>query len=98
ADYVRSRLPGAPAHLGLLVHRRTDGNPLFMVNVIDYLLARGVLGRDGRRWQLSAAELDPHTGVPETLRDMIERQLDRLAPGDRRVLEAHSVARPAFPA
>ncbi len=29
--------------LARVIHRRTDGNPLFMVNVVDSLVARGVL-------------------------------------------------------
>ena len=81
------------------LHRRTDGNPLFMVNVIDYLLARGALvsptdALASERNQPGGA----HRIVPESLRTMIERQLDRLSPDERRVLEAASVAGAAFSA
>jgi predicted ATPase len=37
-EYLTTYLPGAllPAGLARLVHQRTSGNPLFMVNVVDY--------------------------------------------------------------
>ena len=92
AEYVRLRLPGAPEELAALVHRRTDGNALFMVTVIDDLLARGALVQDGDRWRLRGTVDDVQTLVPESLRELIERQLDRLTQDDRRVLEAASVA------
>jgi DNA-binding winged helix-turn-helix (wHTH) protein len=37
AEYLTARFPGTalPSELAHLVHRRTEGNPLFMVNVVD---------------------------------------------------------------
>jgi DNA-binding winged helix-turn-helix (wHTH) protein/predicted ATPase len=98
AEYIRSRLPGAPVDLALHIHRRTDGNPLFMVNVIDYLLAQGALRRTSEGWQLSETLQAADTDLPESLRALIERQLDRLSPDDRRLLEAASVVGAAFSA
>jgi DNA-binding winged helix-turn-helix (wHTH) protein/predicted ATPase len=97
-EYVRSRLPGAPDDLARQVHRRTDGNPLFMVNVIDYLLARGALVHADGGWRLTETAKAATTEVPESLKEMIERQLDRLSHDDRLVLEAASVAGAAFSA
>ena len=47
--YVAQRLGVTPvtAHLGVLIHRRTDGNALFMVHVLDYLLEHGLLLQAG---------------------------------------------------
>jgi len=43
------RSPAALQRLARIIHRRTDGNPLFMVNMVDYLVVRGVLVQsDGR--------------------------------------------------
>jgi predicted ATPase len=97
-DYVRSRLPGAPDDLALQIHRRTDGNPLFMVNVVDYLVARGTIVLASGGWHLSETVEAAGTDVPESLKEMIERQLDRLSHDDRRVLEAASVAGATFSA
>ena len=33
-----------PAELAGLIHERTEGNPLFMVNAVDYLVAEGLIG------------------------------------------------------
>jgi DNA-binding winged helix-turn-helix (wHTH) protein/predicted ATPase len=98
AEYVRARLPGAPADLAVELHRRTEGNALFIVNVIDYLLARGVLAPEHSRWHLCGRANDAQTDVPDSLKGMIERQLDRLASDDRQLLEAASVVGAVFSA
>lgn len=70
------------------IHQRTEGNPLFMVTVVEDLRAQKTLG-DIR------AEL---RGVPATIQQMIERQLDRLRPEEQQVLEVASVAGARFSA
>src|SRR5262249_21074662 len=71
------------------IHRSTEGNPLFMVHVVDDLVERGVLVRDGGRW-LTTGGLTIE--APADVRQMIERQLDALPEDDQHVLEAASVA------
>jgi len=93
AEYVAARMPGAPEGLDQRVHQLTDGNPLFMVNVIDYLLARSAtLAGDGHG---VGATVDA-SAIPDRLLELIERQLDRLSADDRRVLDAASVTGAAF--
>jgi predicted ATPase len=36
-----------PAELGRAIYHSTDGNPLFMVNMVDYLVARGMIREVG---------------------------------------------------
>jgi DNA-binding winged helix-turn-helix (wHTH) protein/tetratricopeptide (TPR) repeat protein len=96
AEYLEATFPDAPADLAVQVHRRTDGNPLFMVNVIDDLLARGTLVHKDGQWQMKGDAQGPDLGVPDSLKKMVERQLDRLLQEDRRILEAASVAGIAF--
>jgi predicted ATPase len=74
--------------LARAIHQRTEGNPLFMVTVVEDLRAQKTLG-DLR------AEL---RGVPSTIQQMIERQFDRLRPEEQRVLEVASVAGMQFSA
>ena len=95
-DYIASRLPGVPAALAERIHERTDGNPLFMICVIDYFLSRGDLVRNGDCWRLHRSASEPDVEVPESLQEMIERRIDRLSPGEQHVLEAASVAGVAF--
>jgi len=96
AEYLKTRVPDAPASLAAQVHRRTEGNPLFMVNVVDYLVARSALVHEDGQWQtkgdFQAADLE----VPESLNKMVERQIDGLSQEDRRILEAASVAGVVF--
>jgi predicted ATPase len=75
-----------------VVHRRTDGNPLFVVNFVDDLVARGAIVANDGGWELATATAALAEGTPETLREMIEKRLERLSPEDRRLLEVASVA------
>jgi DNA-binding winged helix-turn-helix (wHTH) protein/predicted ATPase len=97
AEYVGARMLDAPDGLARRVHQVTEGNPLFMVNVIDYLLARGTAVIDdgcslSEIESVRAAEAE----VPKNLLELIERQIDRLVADDRRLLEAASVTGVAF--
>ena len=44
-EYLSRRFPGHgfPSELALVLHRNTDGNPLFLVNTIDDLIGQGQL-------------------------------------------------------
>jgi len=87
-----------PDGLGRLIHMRTEGNPLFMVNVADYLQTEGLIARNDGRWRLQVELAELALGVPESIRQMIEKQIERLSQADQRVLEAASVAGLEFPA
>jgi len=86
-----------PAELATLIHDRTEGNPLFMVNTIDHLVAEGLAEPHADGWRLTAALDSVKVGVPDSIRQLIETQVDRLAVRDQRLLEAASVAGPEFP-
>jgi tetratricopeptide (TPR) repeat protein len=73
-------------HLAPAIYARSEGNPLFMVNVVDYLVEQGSL--------LNANTIE----APHNIRQMIERNLQRLGPDEQRVLEAASVAGAEFSA
>jgi predicted ATPase len=90
ADYVDARFSRVSGQLAPLVYKRTDGNPLFMVNLTDYLVAKEFMVQVNDRWELKGHARE--VGVPESLRVMIERQVERLSPQDQRMLEAASVA------
>src|SRR5439155_199804 len=49
AAYLAARSPGRPLPEGLawLLHQRTDGNPLFLVSVVDAMVRQVVLQEDG---------------------------------------------------
>jgi len=70
------------------IYRRTGGHPLFVVNLVDSLVAEDVLRREDGAWHLS----DRVHAVPCDIQRMIEHQLTRLNPEDQRLLEAASAA------
>src|SRR5262249_26375132 len=99
-DYLVTRFPDVrrPAGLARLVHQRTEGHPLFMVTVVEDWVRRGWLVPADGGWTLRV-ELAPVTSiVPESLRQMLEQQLERLSPREQRVLEGGSVAGATFSA
>jgi predicted ATPase/DNA-binding winged helix-turn-helix (wHTH) protein len=100
ATYLACRLPGLPRvdRLARLVHQRTEGNPLFMVALVDSWLTQGVLLEHDGVWALAAMVEALHNSVPDSLRQMIDRQLDGLSAEEERMLEAASVAGVAFSA
>ncbi len=100
AAYLASRFPGLPRvdRLARLVHQRTEGNPLFMVALVESWLTQGVLLEQDGVWALPAGVEALHDRVPDSLRQMIDMQLDGLSAEEQRVLEAASVAGVEFSA
>jgi predicted ATPase len=97
-QHLGARFPGHrfPAALGALIHERSEGNPLFMVNTIEHLIAEGLIGAHEQIWQLAAPIDAIRVGVPESIRELVVNQFDRLDTRDRRILEAASVAGAEF--
>jgi DNA-binding winged helix-turn-helix (wHTH) protein/predicted ATPase len=74
------------------IHRRTDGNPLFMVTAVEDLIAQKVLVQQAGHWAVHAELAAIATRVPDNLPQLIERQIERLSAADRSMLEVASVA------
>src|SRR5262249_50358525 len=100
ADYLRDRFVenAFPPGLAQVINRRTEGNPLFMVSVLDDLVARGLIALADDRWDLRAGLPEVEVSVPESLRQMIERRIEQLSADERRILAAGSVAGAEFSA
>jgi predicted ATPase len=90
-EYLSSRFNHGkiPAGLAHVLHSRTEGNPLFLINVVDHWLPMGLLERPPE--ELSQ-------DVPDTLRGLIDQQLAMISPGEQAILEAASVAGREFAA
>lgn len=100
AQYLGVRFPANdfPAELAALIHERTEGNPLFMVNTVDHLITERLIESHEDGWRLTAPIDTVKVGVPESIRQLIETQVDRLDAPDQRILEAASVAGAEFAA
>src|SRR5215471_8924075 len=90
-EYVSAEIPEAalPRDLARLVHRHSGGNPMFMVAIVGELLKNG-----GRKGSLNALKL----GVPETLHQMLDLQIEQLPPAEQRILKCGSVSGQSFSA
>jgi predicted ATPase/DNA-binding winged helix-turn-helix (wHTH) protein len=99
-QYLFERFPGhgLPSELALVLHRNTEGNPLFLVNTIDYLIGQGQLREVDGQWRLEGPAEDIASRAPETLWQLVERQVERLTVDEQAVLVAASVAGVEFSA
>jgi predicted ATPase len=80
-----------PAELVAVLHARTEGNPLFMIDLLRYLRDRGAIVEDQGRWALVRAVPDLQRELPKSVRGMIRRKVDQLSAADRQLLLAASV-------
>src|SRR5262250_156111 len=98
--YLERRFPASRVadEVADVVHAHTDGNPLFMIVLVDHLVARGWLAKDETTWSVTATRSMIEQEVPDNLRQLIEGQLRFLSPEEREVLEVASVAGAVFDA
>ena len=94
SDYLSVTFPlnRFPPGLARLIHQRTDGNPLFMVNTVNYLLEVGLIVLRENTWEPRVDISNVELGVPDNIKQMIERHVDHLDTETQRTLEAASVA------
>jgi DNA-binding winged helix-turn-helix (wHTH) protein/predicted ATPase len=95
-EYLGARFasPQVSDELLSAVYQRSKGNPLFMVNVTDYLISTQAIARHDASIELSG-DIDERS-TPSTIRQLIERQLEDLSPEDQDLLEAASIAGTRF--
>jgi tetratricopeptide (TPR) repeat protein len=79
-----------PWGLAQAVHRQTEGNPLFVQEVVRYLAEEGLISREEGRWR-PTGQAPLEMSIPEGLRDVIGRRLSSLSPECNRLLSIASV-------
>jgi len=94
AEYLATELEGlaVPEGLAGLIHRCTEGNPLFMVAILKYMKEQKLIAQENAALTLTVPLLEIEVRAPDSLRQMIESQIERLSDEERRALEAASVA------
>jgi DNA-binding winged helix-turn-helix (wHTH) protein/tetratricopeptide (TPR) repeat protein len=88
----RFEAPRLAANLARVLLRRTTGNPLFLIAVVDELVRQQVVIEGPEGWEVRAGVETITAMVPATLRALIEIQLAHFRPEDQALLEAASVA------
>ena len=79
------------AALAQALHQRTEGHPLFIINMVEALLQQGAVRQVGGCWVMPGGT-EVALDVPDSLRRLIEQQFERLSPTEQQILEAASVA------
>ncbi len=80
-----------PPDFSAVIHTKTEGNALFMVDLLRYLKDQKVIAEENGRWALAHAVPTIEREVPESVRSMIQRKIDQLGEADRSLLVAASV-------
>jgi len=96
AAYLRGRFGEVPPDFAKALHQRTDGNPLFMVATVEYLMREGIVVPDGAQWRITQDLPTLQMEVPENLRQLIATQLEGLRPEEQHLLDVASVAGAEF--
>jgi predicted ATPase len=91
--YLAMQFPGSafPPDFAATIHAKTEGSPLFMADLVRYLRdTGGVVQQDGK-WVVARGVGDAAKDLPESVRGMIARMIERVDDADRRLLLAASV-------
>jgi len=82
-----------PREFAELIHSRTEGNPLFMVDLLRYLRDRKVVvkANGDQQWRLAQSLPDLSRVIPQSVGSVIERKIEQLSDRDREVLTAAAV-------
>ena len=93
ADYLAGEFAAGkvPPGLPTMIHRHSDGNPLFMTAMLDHLAHQGRLTQVDGRWVMTAPLDQSDPGVPDTLKHLLEVQLQHLREPEQHLLKCASV-------
>ena len=93
AAYLAAESPdgSVPNGLATLLYRRSEGNPLFMVAALKHMSQCGYVSEEDGTWKLHVPIEEIDLEVPESLRQMIELQIEHLSEEEHQALEAASV-------
>ena len=69
-----------PVEFADLIYARTDGSPLFMVDLLRFLRDRQVIVQQMGRWELVHTVLEIEEEIPESVRSMVQKKIDQISP------------------
>jgi tetratricopeptide (TPR) repeat protein len=99
-SYLAAQLPEAPVAPGLaeFIYHRTEGNPLFLGDLVAHLRDGQTLTLVSGRWELARPPAELERELPVSVHSMIQRRIDQLGDEDRELLAAASVQGQEFDA
>jgi predicted ATPase len=98
--YLTQRFGGRAPSTGLaqVLHRQTHGNPFFLCAVVEDIVTQQLLEQTPEGWGVQGRATTVAGIVPESLRRLIEQQLEHLTPDEQALLDAASATGSTFTA
>ncbi|MCW5967955.1 MAG: protein kinase [Blastocatellales bacterium] len=93
AQFLDLEFPGHrfDPEFAALLHQKTEGNPLFVTDLVRELRERGVIAHNNGQWSLERDFPEFERELPASVRSLIQRKIDRLDESDRALLAAAGV-------
>jgi transcriptional regulator with GAF, ATPase, and Fis domain len=79
-----------PQILGGVIHRKTDGNPFFVEELMKTLVEEEILYREAGEWHVKGESIED-IDIPSSVAQVLTRRLERLDPLERAVLNQVAV-------
>jgi tetratricopeptide (TPR) repeat protein len=91
--YLNRRFPDNrfPTELVSVVHERTEGNPLFMRDMMNFLVDKRILIDRAGHWQLDRDIAEIRNVIPAGTESMIRLHIEQFSEADRRLLQCAAV-------
>jgi len=80
-----------PTDFAAQLHAQTEGNPLFLAELVHHLRDRGVIASRDGCWTLAMAIPEFLDDLPVSVRSLINSQIGQLDEADRRLLSVGSI-------
>ena len=80
-----------PESFVALLHRRTEGNPLFIQGLVRHLRAEGAIARQDGRWTVAEVASLPDGKLPSSIASLIDAMLHQVSAEDSQLLRVASV-------
>lgn len=98
-DFLTTRFSESVAEdLARDVHQKTDGNPLFVVALTDQLVRLGLVTEHEGKWAIAGASEQMHSILPDSLIEIIQKQIEQFSADDQEILTAASAVGASFSA
>lgn len=99
-SYLANRFPTNvfPAQLASTLRQRTEGNPLFLADLIETLEHQGALACGNGKWSLAVPIETLATAMPTSFRSLLDRRIEYLMAEERELLAAASIVGHSFSA
>ncbi len=91
--YLAIRFPtnAFPPEFVNVVHERTEGSPLFLTDMISFLLDKRVLVKEGGQWCMTRDVAEIRKVIPDSSQSLIRLQISQFGSVERRILQCAAV-------